>query len=79
LLRSQKFESQKYSGEQLSFFAFLFFHQILNKDPSGLSFKEKVAGIKGKNIKTHNEDYQIWLEDNKIFLKLSWRSVIHFL
>lgn len=29
----------------------------------------------GRNIKTHNEDYQIWLEDNQLVLDSPWRNV----
>jgi hypothetical protein len=73
--RDRSFSSFRYTPEQLSFFSFLNYHHILHDDPSGLSYKDKINGILSKSKKTHNEDFQIWLEDNKIFLKYNWRVV----
>jgi hypothetical protein len=63
------------TSEQLSFFSFLAYHHILHADPHGLPYEEKVKRIALKSIKYHNEDFVIWLEDNKVFLKDKLRVV----
>lgn len=60
------------------FFLFLAHYEIVNNDPEGLTAEQKLSKILGKKCKSHNQDFVIWLEDNKIFLKDKFRIVSHY-